>query len=161
MEELIKEIRKLLEVKEKELIDFQSGIKRVSDIDIHNMDRLEELIKILEVNMTDRERIIEKLKEFEVLAYLKENSEMATLSRKFSLTDEQLKKYEATLALFNKCRDLLLQKKIDDSKILDEDIAKINEVLNRLSEETEFYRDVAGFMRGDEGDGFVFRETVS
>lgn len=147
MEELIKEIRKLLEVKEKELIDFQSGIKRVSDIDIHNMDRLEELIKILEVNMTDRERIIEKLKEFEVLAYLKENSEMATLSRKFSLTDEQLKKYEATLALFNKCRDLLLQKKIDDSKILDEDIAKINEVLNRLSEETEFYRDVAGFMR--------------
>ena len=75
MEELIKEIRKLLEVKEKELIDFQSGIKRVSDIDIHNMDRLEELIKILEVNMTDRERIIEKLKEFEVLAYLKENSE--------------------------------------------------------------------------------------
>lgn len=147
MEELIKEIRKLLEVKEKELIDFQSGIKRVSDIDIHNMDRLEELIKILEVNMTDREQIIEKLKEFEVLAYLKENSEMATLSRKFSLTDEQLKKYEATLALFNKCRDLLLQKKIDDSKILDEDIAKINEVLNRLSEETEFYRDVAGFMR--------------
>lgn len=147
MEELIKEIRKLLEVKEKELIDFQSGIKRVSDIDIHNMDRLEELIKILEVNMTDRERIIEKLKEFEVLAYLKENSEMATLSRKFSLTDEQLKKYEATLALFNKCRDLLLQKKIDDSKILDEDIAKINEVLNRLSEETEFYRDVVGFMR--------------
>ncbi len=147
MEELIKEIRKLLEVKEKELIDFQSGIKRVSDIDIHNMDRLEELIKILEVNMTDRERIIEKLKEFEVLAYLKENSEMATLSRKFSLTGEQLKKYEATLALFNKCRDLLLQKKIDDSKILDEDIAKINEVLNRLSEETEFYRDVAGFMR--------------
>lgn len=147
MEELIKEIRKLLEVKEKELIDFQSGIKRVSDIDIHNMDRLEELIKILEVNMTDRERIIEKLKEFEVLAYLKENSEMATLSRKFSLTDEQLKKYEATLALFNKCRDLLLQKKIDDSKILDEDIAMINEVLNRLSEETEFYRDVAGFMR--------------
>ena len=147
MEEIIKEIRKLLEVKEKELIDFQSGIKRVSDIDIHNMDRLEELIKILEVNMTDRERIIEKLKEFEVLAYLKENSEMATLSRKFSLTDEQLKKYEATLALFNKCRDLLLQKKIDDSKILDEDIAKINEVLNRLSEETEFYRDVAGFMR--------------
>lgn len=147
MEELIKEIRKLLEVKEKELIDFQSGIKRVSDIDIHNMDRLEELIKILEVNMTDRERIIEKLKEFEVLAYLKENSEMATLSRKFSLTDEQLKKYEATLALFNKCRDLLLQKKIDDSKILDEDITKINEVLNRLSEETEFYRDVAGFMR--------------
>lgn len=147
MEELIKDIRKLLEVKEKELIDFQSGIKRVSDIDIHNMDRLEELIKILEVNMTDRERIIEKLKEFEVLAYLKENSEMATLSRKFSLTDEQLKKYEATLALFNKCRDLLLQKKIDDSKILDEDIAKINEVLNRLSEETEFYRDVAGFMR--------------
>lgn len=147
MEELIKEIRKLLEVKEKELIDFQSGIKRVSDIDIHNMDRLEELIKILEVNMTDRERIIEKLKEFEVLAYLKENSEMATLSRKFSLTDEQLKKYEATLALFNKCRDLLLQKKIDDSKIFDEDIAKINEVLNRLSEETEFYRDVAGFMR--------------
>lgn len=147
MEELIKEIRKLLEVKEKELIDFQSGIKRVSDIDIHNMDRLEELIKILEVNMTDRERIIEKLKEFEVLAYLKENSEMATLSRKFSLNDEQLKKYEATLALFNKCRDLLLQKKIDDSKILDEDIAKINEVLNRLSEETEFYRDVAGFMR--------------
>lgn len=147
MEELIKEIRKLLEVKEKELIDFQSSIKRVSDIDIHNMDRLEELIKILEVNMTDRERIIEKLKEFEVLAYLKENSEMATLSRKFSLTDEQLKKYEATLALFNKCRDLLLQKKIDDSKILDEDIAKINEVLNRLSEETEFYRDVAGFMR--------------
>lgn len=147
MEELIKEIRKLLEVKEKELIDFQSGIKRVSDIDIHNMDRLEELIKILEVNMTDRERIIEKLKEFEVLAYLKENSEMATLSRKFSLTDEQLKKYEATLALFNKCRDLLLQKKIDDSKILDEDIAEINEVLNRLSEETEFYRDVAGFMR--------------
>ena len=30
----------------------------------------------------------------------------------------------------------MLQKKIDDSKILDEDIAKINEVLNRLSEET-------------------------
>lgn len=84
MEELVREINKLIEESEKKVQENLSEKKRLEGLKIQDTNRTEEVVELLSGNTDLHDKIRKKLLEFYALDYIVSNKE--SLSLKFGLT---------------------------------------------------------------------------
>lgn len=143
MEELVREINKLIEESEKKVQENLSEKKRLEGLKIQDTNRMEEVVELLSGNTDLHDKIRKKLLEFYALDYIVSNKE--SLSLKFGLTKEQNEIYDKMIELFKRCMENSIQKITLDNEKLNDDKKMYFEVNDELNSE-EFFDKTDEFM---------------